>query len=70
MNPNVVALIDVQRTPNNLYLVMEYCNQGTLEEYIRKKCQDANPPAANNKQKKTKQNLNSLSEAEAKLFIK
>jgi serine/threonine-protein kinase ULK/ATG1 len=37
-SPNVVAILDVQKTANNLYIVMEYCNQGTLEEYMRLKC--------------------------------
>ena len=28
---NVVKLFDIQRTENNFYLVMEYCNGGDLE---------------------------------------
>jgi serine/threonine-protein kinase ULK/ATG1 len=36
-SPNVVAIYDVQKTTNNLYIIMEFCNQGTLEEYLHKK---------------------------------
>lgn len=28
---NVIRLNDLQKTPNNFYLVMEYCNGGDLE---------------------------------------
>lgn len=37
-NDNIVKFINVQKTTNNLYLVMEFCNQGTLDDYIKKKC--------------------------------
>lgn len=33
--PHIVELIDVRRTPNNLYLFMEYCDSGDLETYIK-----------------------------------
>lgn len=35
---NVVSLYDVQQTQNNLYIMMEYCNEGTLDAYIKGKC--------------------------------
>jgi serine/threonine protein kinase len=30
-SPNLVKLHDCQRTENNFYLIMEYCNGGDLE---------------------------------------
>ena len=30
-SPNVISLKDLQKTPNNFYLVMEYCNGGDLD---------------------------------------
>lgn len=30
-SPNVVKLIDIQRTGNNFYLIMEICNGGDLD---------------------------------------
>lgn len=30
-SPNVIKLIDIQRTHNNFYLIMELCNGGDLE---------------------------------------
>ncbi|CAK68897.1 unnamed protein product (macronuclear) [Paramecium tetraurelia] len=35
---NVVKFVDMVRTQNNLYLMMEYCNGGSLDKYICKKC--------------------------------
>lgn len=32
-SPSVVKLYDVQRTENNYYLIMEYCNGGDLENF-------------------------------------
>ncbi|KAM3143604.1 hypothetical protein pb186bvf_004366 [Paramecium bursaria] len=34
---NVVRLLDVQVTQNNIYIFMEYCKSGTLEQYIFRK---------------------------------
>uniref|UniRef100_A0A3B4ZXG5 non-specific serine/threonine protein kinase n=1 Tax=Stegastes partitus TaxID=144197 RepID=A0A3B4ZXG5_9TELE len=33
---NIVALYDVQETPNFVFLVMEYCNGGDLADYLQK----------------------------------
>lgn len=35
-NPNIIRLIDVFNSKNNLYLVYEFCNGGNLEEHIQK----------------------------------
>lgn len=34
---NIVALYDVQETPNSVHLVMEYCNGGDLADYLQVK---------------------------------
>ncbi|XP_067864549.1 serine/threonine-protein kinase ULK2 isoform X1 [Heptranchias perlo] len=34
---NIVALYDVQETPNSVHLVMEYCNGGDLADYLQAK---------------------------------
>ncbi|XP_059187823.1 serine/threonine-protein kinase ULK2 [Centropristis striata] len=34
---NIVALYDVQETPNSVLLVMEYCNGGDLADYLQAK---------------------------------
>lgn len=34
---NVVNLLDVKKSTNNLYLVLEYCDQGSLEHYLQQK---------------------------------
>ncbi|XP_030632263.1 serine/threonine-protein kinase ULK2 isoform X3 [Chanos chanos] len=34
---NIVALYDVQETPNSVFLVMEYCNGGDLADYLQAK---------------------------------
>ncbi|KAK5929793.1 hypothetical protein CgunFtcFv8_010997 [Champsocephalus gunnari] len=34
---NIVALYDVQETPNAVFLVMEYCNGGDLADYLQAK---------------------------------
>ncbi len=31
-SPNVIKLVDIVRTENNFYLVMELCNGGDLEK--------------------------------------
>ncbi|KAM3143611.1 hypothetical protein pb186bvf_004373 [Paramecium bursaria] len=36
---NVVQLITFLQTPNNYYLILEYCNDGTLDQFIKKKNQ-------------------------------
>ncbi|EAS06587.2 Serine/Threonine kinase domain protein (macronuclear) [Tetrahymena thermophila SB210] len=33
---NVVQLLDVRRSSNNIYLIVEYCNGGSLESYLNK----------------------------------
>lgn len=33
--PHVVEMIDVKRSTNNLYIFMQYCNQGTLETKMK-----------------------------------
>ncbi|KAM3143603.1 hypothetical protein pb186bvf_004365 [Paramecium bursaria] len=39
-HPNIVRLLDVQRTQKNIYLIIEYCNEETLDQYVKKKCQN------------------------------
>lgn len=34
---NVVKLLDVYQTNNNMYIVTEYCKDGDLRNYIKKK---------------------------------
>ena len=34
---NIVKMIDVSQTNNNIYIFLEYCNGGTLKDYIKKK---------------------------------
>jgi len=36
-HPNIVGLKDVIRSTNNIYLVLEYCNEGTLRDYLKQK---------------------------------
>ncbi len=33
---NIVKLYDVKKTPNNLYLIVEFCNSANLEILLRK----------------------------------
>lgn len=35
-HPNIVRLYDVLNTSNNVYIITEYCNGGTLDELLRK----------------------------------
>ena len=34
-NDNIVRLLDVYQTTNNMYIVTEYCAQGDLRNYLR-----------------------------------
>lgn len=36
-NPNCVRFMEMLRTSNNMYLIYEYCNGGTLEQAINRK---------------------------------
>lgn len=36
-HPNIIKFVDQQQTENNVYLVYEYCDGGTLESLIYKK---------------------------------
>ena len=36
-HPNIVKLLDVFQTPNNIYIVTEFCNSGDLGELMKKK---------------------------------
>ena len=36
-NANIVKLYDIKKTSNNFYLILEYCNEGDLSEYIKAK---------------------------------
>lgn len=36
-NPNIIKLKEFIQSKNNIYFVYEYCNGGTLEDYINKK---------------------------------
>jgi len=36
-HPNIIQFIDAKKTENNIYLIMEFCNGGSLEEFIKKK---------------------------------
>jgi serine/threonine-protein kinase ULK/ATG1 len=36
-NNNIIQLIDIKKTANNIYLVLEYCNEGDLMAYLKSK---------------------------------
>lgn len=36
-HPNIIKLRDVKKTPNNWYLIFEYCELGDLEQYMKEK---------------------------------
>ena len=36
-HPNLVKLLDVYQTTNNMYIVTEFCQGGDLRNYLRKK---------------------------------
>jgi len=35
-HPNIIRIIDIKKTQNNIYLIFEYCQMGDLESYIKK----------------------------------
>lgn len=36
-NSNIIRLYDIKKTSNNIYVILEYCNEGDLEGYVKKK---------------------------------
>jgi serine/threonine-protein kinase ULK/ATG1 len=36
-NNNIVRLIDIKKTANNIYLILEFCNEGDLLAYLKSK---------------------------------
>jgi serine/threonine protein kinase len=36
-NPNIIRFVEMLRTSNNVYLIYEFCNGGTLEDQIKLK---------------------------------
>ncbi len=36
-NVNIIKLYDIKKTANNIYLMLEYCNEGDLEKHIKMK---------------------------------
>ena len=36
-NENIIKLYDIKKTANNIYLIMEYCNEGDLLVYLKDK---------------------------------
>ena len=36
-NINIVKLYDIKKTQHNIYLILEYCNEGDLQEYLASK---------------------------------
>jgi serine/threonine protein kinase len=37
VHPNIIKFVEMLRTTNNYYLVYEFCNGGTLAEYLKKR---------------------------------
>lgn len=35
-NKNIIKLYDIKKTANNFYLILEYCNEGDLSQYLKK----------------------------------
>lgn len=35
-HPNIVKFIDAKKTKDFMYLIMEFCNEGTIEDLILK----------------------------------
>lgn len=36
-NANIIKLYDIKKTANNIYLILEFCNEGDLMKYIKEK---------------------------------
>ena len=36
-NINIIKLYDIKKTSNNIYLMLEFCNEGDLTKYLQKK---------------------------------
>lgn len=36
-NVNIIKLFDIKKTKNNIYLILEYCNEGDLMDFIKNK---------------------------------
>ena len=36
-NTNIIRLYDIKKTTNNVYVILEYCNEGDLDQYLKKK---------------------------------
>jgi len=36
-NENIIKLYDLKKTANNFYLILEYCNEGDLQELLKKR---------------------------------
>ena len=36
-NINIIKLYDIKKTSNNIYLMLEYCNEGDLMQYMKQK---------------------------------
>jgi serine/threonine-protein kinase ULK/ATG1 len=36
-NPNIIKLYDLKKTSNNFYLVLEFCNEGDMGDYLKTK---------------------------------
>ena len=36
-NENIIKLYDIKKTANNFYLILEYCNEGDLNDYLKLK---------------------------------
>jgi serine/threonine-protein kinase ULK/ATG1 len=36
-NNNIIRLIDIKKTANNIYLILEFCNDGDLGAYLKQK---------------------------------
>ncbi|EAS03083.2 Serine/Threonine kinase domain protein (macronuclear) [Tetrahymena thermophila SB210] len=42
-HPNIVQLIDVKKNKDNVYMVMEFCQHGDLEQFFNRKKESPNP---------------------------
>lgn len=36
-NNNIIRLIDIKKTINNIYLILEFCNEGDLGAYLKER---------------------------------